>query len=221
MVHDVRHFPVDVSQRNGSHDVLVVGVVQVPPLQTCPTTPVPATLHIVGVPGAPQPTPLCAIVRQAPAPSQLPSALQFCGYPGSALQSPRGFVSAAALPQTPSVPLPLRAAVHAWQVALQGVSQQTPSTQLPVAQTRHGPDLQSTPVAKLHMLPRAFCMVHVPLAPQNSPSPHCASEVHAEAHVAFAPSHAYGAHDGRPGDPAGASLHTPSGVPPSTKRLQS
>jgi hypothetical protein len=97
---------------------------------------------------------------------------------------------------------------------LQAVSQQKPSTQLPLAQTLHGPVLQSTPLVKLHVLPSDLDIVHCPLVAQYSPVPHWVSDVHAVAHVELMPSHANGAQDGRPNDPAGAMPHVP-GVPAS------
>jgi hypothetical protein len=64
---------------------------------------------------------------QAPWPSQLPSFWQLVE--ASLEQSLSGSVSTFTLPQTPSAPEPFLVALHAWQGALQAVSQHTPSTQ--------------------------------------------------------------------------------------------
>jgi hypothetical protein len=75
VVHVVLHWPVDVRHKYGEHGMPVVVTVHEPPLHTCPLTLLVAESQLV----APHATPLCAIGRHAPVPSQLPSALQFCG----------------------------------------------------------------------------------------------------------------------------------------------
>jgi hypothetical protein len=74
--HDVAHLP-DV-QRYGEQSTPVDVLHCPPPLQTCPVTWL--LVHDV----TPQATPLCAYGRHAPLPSQLPSAKQSLGKPGSA-----------------------------------------------------------------------------------------------------------------------------------------
>jgi hypothetical protein len=54
-----------------------------------------------------------------------------------------------------AVPDVLSAAAHAWQRPLHAVSQQTPSTQLPLVHSRQPAALQS--VARLQVAPCAFC----------------------------------------------------------------
>jgi hypothetical protein len=87
---------------------------------------------------------VATVPLQAPAPQEVP-----CGYRAhapEALQAPvsphveaadithrlPGLVPAAALPQVPSAPPPLPAAVHAWQAPLHALLQQTPPTQKPL-----------------------------------------------------------------------------------------
>jgi len=79
---------------------------------------------------APQLTP-GAYLAQAPLPSHWPFRAQVAA-PSSG-HSLSGSESAATFSQAPSRPEPFLAALHAWQVPLQAVSQQTPSTQLPLA----------------------------------------------------------------------------------------
>jgi hypothetical protein len=73
-------------------------------------------------------------------------------------------VPSASDPQAPSAPEPFRTVVQAWQVPAQAVSQQTPSTQLPVAQTRQPGSLQS--LVELQVEACAFWMRHAPLGEQ-------------------------------------------------------
>ena len=49
--------------------------------------------------------------------------------------SPCGSVRTATLPQVPSAPEPFAAALHAWQMPLHAVAQQTPSAQKPERQS--------------------------------------------------------------------------------------
>src|SRR6185437_12180696 len=76
--------------------------------------------------GEPQRVPI-GYFAHAPLPSQEPFVPQL-GAPWSS-HSPSGSVPAAMVPQVPSAPPPFLAAVHAWQVPVQAVSQQTPSAQ--------------------------------------------------------------------------------------------
>jgi len=68
-------------------------------------------------------------LRQAPAPSQVPSLPH--DEAADAEQSLRGLVPGSANLHVPTLPV----ALHVWQVLLQAVSQQTPSTQLPLEQS--------------------------------------------------------------------------------------
>ena len=97
------------------------------------------------------------------------------------------------LAHTPSTPLPLRAAVHAWHAPLQAESQQTPSAHCPVAQSpapvQDAPidflqvPLPSQPVAPAH----APSGIPTPTLPQmpSAPEPFRAAE-----HAWHAPPHA-------------------------------
>jgi hypothetical protein len=76
-------------------------------------------------------------------PSQLPFFLQVAA--PSSPHSSSGSVSTAIAPQVPSVPLPFLAAVHASQVPSQAVSQQVPSTHLPLEHC--DAELQPLPLA--------------------------------------------------------------------------
>src|SRR5262245_33333864 len=79
-----------------------------------------------------------AYLRQAPAPSHMPSLPQLVA-PSSA-QSLAGSVPAGTGEQVPNLP----AMLQAWQAPVQAVSQQTPSTQMPLA---HSPGaVQSAPI---------------------------------------------------------------------------
>ena len=87
----------------------------------------------------------------APRPSQAPLVPQVEG--AVATQASWGSVPAAAAPQTPSAPVPFRAAVHATQAPVQELLQQTPSRQYP---ERHvglleAAPLQGAPLAPLGM----------------------------------------------------------------------
>src|SRR5262249_29441916 len=82
-------------------------------------------LHVPG----PQAVPLGAYA-QAPLPLQAPVWPQGWVARSSGGHPSRGSVPAMMAPQTPSVPAPWSAAVHAKQVPVHEVSQQTPSTQL-------------------------------------------------------------------------------------------
>jgi hypothetical protein len=71
-----------------------------------------------------------------------------------------GSVPAAIGPHVPSLPWPFRAAVQAWQVPVQAVSQHTPSAQLPL--------VQSLPA--LHFFPLAQRVGHPAVGPPQSTS---------------------------------------------------
>lgn len=67
-------------------------------------------------------------------------------------------------PQTPLEPLPFLAALQAWQVPVQALLQQKPSTQatLGSSQTRQPAPWQSAPAALLHAAPGALRGWQVP-----------------------------------------------------------
>jgi hypothetical protein len=92
---------------------------------------------------APQDVALDGGGRQAPEPSQAPGAPQT---PVPAVHSLSGSSPATIAPQAPSAPFPFFAAVQAWHVPLQALSQQTPSAQNPEAQSV--PVRQGFPVAQ-------------------------------------------------------------------------
>jgi hypothetical protein len=77
--------------------------------------------------------PLAASTVQTAAPLHLPSG-----------HSSSGSVFVAMGPQDPSVPLPFFAALHAKQVVVQALLQQTPSTQYP--ETQSEAPVQATPL---------------------------------------------------------------------------
>jgi hypothetical protein len=89
------------------------------------------------------------------------------------------------------------AAAHAMHSVLHAVSQQKPSTQLPVEHSRQPLTLQSLPAAVLHALPCAFCATHAPVASQYSAAAQSLSVVHPLGHVVL-PLQTSGAHDGFP-----------------------
>ena len=84
----------------------------------------PAVAHTV---------PAFARVRHDPMPSQVPSPAHDDGYPVPTTQASFGSVSALIGPHTPSAPLPFLAAEQAMHPSVHASSQQTPSTQLPLA----------------------------------------------------------------------------------------
>ncbi len=67
--------------------------------------------------------------------------------------------------------------------------QQTPSTQLPEAHSRHWPWRQSAPAVGLQVPPRVFCARQVPLAPQKYPEAQSASALQLAGHVGDVPLH--------------------------------
>jgi len=103
-------------------------------LEDCPAAQLPEPSHCWPVSVAPEhiaiphtvPRPYRA---QAPAPLHWPVRWHVDG--GSIGQSLSGSVPVATGPQTPSIPPPLAAALHAWQAPLQASAQHTPSTQNP------------------------------------------------------------------------------------------
>src|SRR5262245_42521820 len=78
----------------------------------------------------------------------LPSQKPLCLHElvGSLRHSLSGSLNAAMLSQVPSMPEPFLAAVQALQVSVQAVSQQTPSTQLPVEHCE--PEVHAPPFAR-------------------------------------------------------------------------
>jgi hypothetical protein len=132
----------------GAHDDVAAEVEHTPlPLQSFPVTLLPE--HWVG----PHDTVVLAYCRHWPEPSHWPSARHEAGKFASGAHSSSGSLSAATLPQVPSVPLPFLAAEHARQAPPQASLQQKPSTQKPLAQavfppqawplvSRHWPELQ-------------------------------------------------------------------------------
>jgi hypothetical protein len=121
-------------------------------------------------------------------PAQIPS-------PAHAARVPRGAPVTAA--QVPSF-----APSHASHAPVQATSQQTPSTQWPLAQT----------TSALHARPRARGAAQVPVeGSQTSPAAQPALVAHDDAHAA--PLQAYGAHDVvLPGAHAPAPLQLPAAV---------
>jgi hypothetical protein len=116
---------------------------------------------------------------------------------------------------------PVAASVHVPTVALQtshapahAVSQQNPSVQNPVVQTRHPVSLQSAPAASLHTAPWSLRGLQVLSAAQYEAGPHWRSLVQVDAQAVDAPSHAYALHEGDPGEPAGAGEQVPSAAAP-------
>jgi hypothetical protein len=107
-----------------------------------------------------------AHLRQAPAPSQLPSCPQ--DVVGSAAQPFRTSVPDTAGAHSPTVPTPLQV-MH---VPVQALWQQTPSTQKPLWQS---------PVAA-HSVPFAFCATQTP-PEQKLPVVQSVFEVHDVAHA--------------------------------------
>ena len=100
-----------------------------PAVQTPAPSQVLAALSVpLAQPAAWQVVP-AACLRQAPAPSHMPSFPQVDA--ASASQSLRGSVPAAADEHVPTLPT----APQVWQVPVQAVLQQTPSTQKPLAQS--------------------------------------------------------------------------------------
>jgi hypothetical protein len=106
------------------------------------------------------------------------------------------------------------AAAHATHGELHVVSQQKPSTQLPVTHSRQPLSLQSLPATVLQVAPCAFCVWHIPVASQYSPAAQSLSDAHPDGHV-VPPLHTAGAHDGLPVYPAAAGVQVPSAVAPS------
>jgi hypothetical protein len=71
------------------------------------------------------------------------------------------------------------------------VSQQYPSTQSPLAHSRHPACAQSTPAAVLHVNPAlaGFWETHAPAASQYAPGAQSASPVHLDRQALAAPEH--------------------------------
>ena len=123
---------------------VLVPFTQVPePLHDCPVCS-PALQLVV-----PQAVPK-AHLAQVPEPSQFPFNPQLVL--GSAAQSLSGSVAAAALPQVPLEPLPFLAVLQAWQLPEQVVSQQKPSTQLPLWHCELAVQLAPRPWSARHVL---------------------------------------------------------------------
>ncbi len=123
----VAHVPLATLQMYGAQADAPARAWQTPaPLQTS------AVAKLESQRVAPQLVPATSR-RHAPFPSQVPSRPQLCA--ASTGQSLRGSLPFATSPQTPSAPLPLPAAVQLWQSPLHALLQQTPSTQLPDAQS--------------------------------------------------------------------------------------
>jgi hypothetical protein len=102
---------------------------------------------------------------QVPAPLHLPSP-PHGGDVGHIPSRAGGGCSYATGPHVPSAPDCLSDARHVLQIVLHAVSQQTPSTQLPVAHSRHAPDCLQSEV-RLHACPCACWVTHWPEALQK------------------------------------------------------
>jgi hypothetical protein len=126
-VQDVLHARAVASHRYGEQ--LVFAAVQSPPaLHVAASDKVTASEQIASA----HPLPVFG-TRHARAPSQVASPLQ--GAVPICPHSASGSVPVATGPQVPLAPVPFLAAEHASQVPEQGVSQHTPSAQLPLVQS--------------------------------------------------------------------------------------
>jgi hypothetical protein len=179
-------------QRYSPHDCGVL--VQLPlPSHEYPLTP-PLPLHE----RAPHAVPAFASGLQPPVPLQVPSGPQ--GSPEIVGQlSWWGLVYLAAGLHVPLVPgLTWRVAAHATQVVLHALLQQKPSTQLPVAHSRHVPPLLQS-AGSLHAVPCVSQGLQMPPAAQKAPAAQSMSPVQLVAQVVWAPSQAYVTQAGLPG----------------------
>jgi hypothetical protein len=148
--------PVIASQVNGAQ--MTVGpAVQVPsPSQTRP----PMTAAPSQVPGA-QVVPATKL-RQAPAPSHVPSRPQVDGSEAGQTLALRGAPPAGTNAQVPGAP----AVLHDLHVSVQAVLQQTPSTQNPLAQSPAHP--QAAPLAPVILLVPLQATTGAPLPPSGT-----------------------------------------------------
>jgi hypothetical protein len=94
------------------------------------------------------------------------------------------------------------------------VSQQKPSIQNPLWQTRQPLARQSAPAAALQVAACALRGWQVALAAQKLPPVHCVSPVQLDGQDALVPVQVYGEHDGEPVDPSGAFEQVPFAVAP-------
>jgi hypothetical protein len=90
--------------------------------------------------------------------------------------------------QVPSAEAP-SACAQTLQDPPQDESQQTPSTQLPLAHSRQLPCRQSTPAVPLQVPPCPFCALQVAFAPQKYPAAQSTSELHVVGQVSEEPLH--------------------------------
>jgi hypothetical protein len=109
--------------------------------------------------------PAAAATRHAPAPSHCPSAPHEAGKLGSAAHASRGSVPARTGLQVPFW-TPVKALAQALHPPPHVPLQQKPSTQLPLAQTRHPLARQSAPALASQARPCPFRDRQSPSAPQ-------------------------------------------------------